>query len=715
MNRLVRRITGSSFLFVAATLSLSLFAADAPATPPAAKTEMGTSDPPAPTAPAADENQSPVPPLPADIPKDAVISLVLSDKKPAGQDAVWTTPDGVVHEFFQFNDRGRGPKTYSNYHLDKNAIVVAEDTAGVDYMKSPVDEKFALESGTAKWKNQSENVTLPGASGKYYIDLNGGPQSGTLLARALLRAKGESLPTLPGGSAHIRKLQSLPVEANGKKVTASLYEITGLSFSPNYLWLDEKQEFFAAVQGWSGLLREGFEPALSQLVPAQQKVESERWAELALKFTHKPSGDLVIKNVALFDAPNAAVVPSQRVTVRGDRIAAVEAENGQPVAKGVTVIDGSGQTLLPGLWDMHQHIFPENAFLDIASGITTARDLANNADELKLLRDHIAAGEQIGPRIIRAGFIDGPGPFEGPVKVLAATPEEAIKEVDHYADLGYVQIKIYSSVKPELVPVIIEEAHKKGMRVSGHVPAGMIAQQFIEDGADEIQHMNFVFLNFMPDVKETRTPARFIEPGKRGAALDLDSPQVNDFIALLKTHHTVIDPTMAIWEATFVDRPGQVAVADHVMFDRLPVQVQRGSKTASQALDASDPATDKLYRASYANMVRMVKKLYDSGVQLVAGTDQNDGYALDRELEIYNLAGIPAARVLRMATLEAAQVMHEDKDFGSIAPGKVADVILVRGNPAANISDIWHVETVVKNGTVYRPAELYPALGIKGE
>jgi imidazolonepropionase-like amidohydrolase len=190
---------------------------------------------------------------------------------------------------------------------------------------------------------------------------------------------------------------------------------------------------------------------------------------------------------------------------------------------------------------------------------------------------------------------------------------------------------------------------------------------------------------------------------------------VNDFIALLKAHHTVIDPTMAIWEATFVDRPGRIAAGDHVMFDRLPVQAQRGSKTAGNALDATDPATDKLYQASYANMVRMVKKLYDSGVQLVAGTDQGDGYVLDRELEIYAQSGIPAPRVLRMATLEAAQVMHEDKDFGSVTAGKYADMILVKGNPAENIGDIWHVDTVIKNGDVYKPAELYPALGIKAE
>src|SRR5208283_4053715 len=222
------------------------------------------------------------------------------------------------------------------------------------------------------------------------------------------------------------------------------------------------------------------------------------------------------------------------------------------------------------------------------AGVTTARDLGNSIEELTKLRQEIAAGTQIGPRIVLAGFIDGPGPFEAPVKVLASTPDEARHWVDHYADLGYVQIKIYSSVKPELVPVIIEEAHERGLRVSGHVPSGMIAEQFVRDGADEIQHMNFIFLNFMPDVKETRTPARFIEPGKRAAGIDLNSAQVNQFIALLKEHRTVIDPTMAIWEATYTDRPGTIPRQDAFMFDRLPLQVQRGSKAAGQVLPVPD-------------------------------------------------------------------------------------------------------------------------------
>ncbi len=661
------------------------------------------------------QQESPLPSLPSDIPKNAVIRMILTDKAASGQDAVWTTPDGVIHEFFQFNDRGRGPKTYTSFRIDASGIIAAEETTGVDYMKSPVEERFSLDTGAAAWKNQSEDIKRGDVAGRFYIDLDGGPESGAVLVRALLRSKNGKLALLPDGEASVRRLDTVPVEGNGKKLSVTLYAVDGLAFTPSYLWLDADQQLFASVGGWSAIVRQGFEPAVDTLRDAQRKTESSQASELAKKLTHKPAGDLVIKNVSVFDSKTGSLLPKQRVTLRGERIVDVGPERGQPLAADAEIIDGAGKTLLPGLWDMHAHLYPDSAYLNVAAGVTTVRDMGNPIEDLNRLRSQIEAGTQIGPRIVRAGFIDGPGPFEGPIKVLAATPEEARQRVDHYAELGYVQIKIYSSVKPELVPVIAAEAHKLGLRVSGHVPSGMIAEQFIRDGADEIQHMNFIFLNFMPDVKETRTPARFIEPGKRAAAIDLNSPQVNDFIAFLKAHHTVIDPTMATWENTYLDRPGQPAIADAYLFDRLPVQVQRGSKMAGGALSASDPATDKLYRASYANMVRMVKKLYDSGVQIVAGTDQGSGYALHRELEIYNQAGIPASEVLRIATLEAAQVMHLDRDFGSVSPGKFADLILVNGDPTANISDIRRIDVVIKNGATFRPSELYPAYGIRAQ
>jgi imidazolonepropionase-like amidohydrolase len=661
---------------------------------------------------AGQSQSSPMPEIPADVPKNGDVRITLVDITPSGQDVVWKDADGTTHEFFQFNDRGRGPKIYTTYRLNAAGLIAAEESKGVDYMKNPVTENFALHEGQAAWKNQSEDEKVSNADGKWYVDLNGGPESGALLARALLKSGGK-LPVLPSGEAKIRRLQTVPVEENGKKANATLYEMTGLSLTPVYLWLDDALGFFASTGPWGGVVRQGFEKSSKNLEEVQEGVEKKRTAELAKQLTHRPEGDLILKNVSVFDSLTGKVLANQRVTVRGERIASVEPETGQSLSAKTQVLDGTGKMALPGLWDMHQHLFPDSAFLVVAAGITTVRDLGNPVDQLTKLRASIADGTQIGPRVIAAGFLDGRGPFQGPIASFADTPEEARMMVNKYADLGYVQIKIYSSMKPELVPIIAQEAHKRGLRVSGHVPATMIAEQFVTQGADEIQHINFIMLNFMPDVKETRNPDRFIMPGRRSAALDLNSDAVNRFVGFLKEHKTVVDPTMAIFEATFTDRPGKVGPGEAPMFGRMPVQVQRGIKTAGQALPASDPETDRLYRDSWAKMVAMLKKLYDGGVQIVAGTDQGNGYALHRELEIYQEAGIPAPKILQIATIEAATLMKREKELGSITPGKIADIILVNGDPVSRIQDIRKIETVIQSGSVLKPAELYPAMGIR--
>src|SRR5262249_6022105 len=180
------------------------------------------------------------------------------------------------------------------------------------------------------------------------------------------------------------------------------------------------------------------------------------------------------------------------------------------------------------------------------------------------------------PRVILAGFLDGPAPYAGPTKVLVGSPEEAIKAIDRYKARGYEQIKVYSSIKPELVPTIIERAHNQGMRVSGHVPAFITAEQVVKLGFDELQHMNYVFLNFMADqVKETRGPARFTAIPEHAAEVDLHSERVQRFIALLKEHKTVVDPTLNVFEAFYTNRPGTIAHGIAMVAGGLPPTVRR--------------------------------------------------------------------------------------------------------------------------------------------
>ena len=373
------------------------------------------------------------------------------------------------------------------------------------------------------------------------------------------------------------------------------------------------------------------------------------------------------------------------------------------------LIDARGKTLLPGLWDMHAHVGDNDGLLNLAAGVTTVRDLANDTDTLLARRRRIADGKEIGTRIVIAGIIDGRGPYQGPTKVLVSTEAEARAAVDNYKRLGYVQIKIYSSVPPAIVPAIIDEAHKNGLRVSGHIPAEMTAAQCVKLGYDEIQHINFLVLNFFPEIKNTNTIARLTKPGELAASLDLTSPQVQSFIKLLQDHHTKLDLTLSIFEDQYMSRIGQIPPGYQAVANRLPAQVRRGLLTQGMT---PPPGMDDTYKKSFAKMMEFTGLLYRSGLSIEAGTDSMAGFALDRELELDVKAGIPAAQVLQNATLNAAKIMSMDKDLGSITPGKLADLTLVDGDPTKNISDIRKTAVVVKDGVLYYPAELYTELGV---
>jgi imidazolonepropionase-like amidohydrolase len=663
--------------------------------------------------------QSAAPTLPADIPATAERYSMLLMGTVAGQQAVWTASDGTLHIFFQFNDRGRGPKTTSVLKLDANGIPISEIVTGNDYLKSPVNENYSLEAGIARWKNTAEQGEKKVSAPAFYSALNGGPSEIALLAHAALQHDGK-IALLPEGEARVQRVTELEVEVAEKIKHVALYAITGLDFSPTYIWLADRgcekcrffekdDKFFGSVDEWGSIVAEGWEASIPTLLAAQSKIKESRSADLAAKLSHHAARiEFIHANV--FDAESGKIIPDQYVAVWNNRILSVAAHPPGAFSGPISErIDATGKTLLPGLWDMHAHVGDNDGLLNLAAGVTTVRDLANDTDSLLARRQRIIDGKEIGTRIVLAGIIDSPDAFHGPTKVLVSTEAEARAAVDNYKKLGYVQIKIYSSVKPELVPIIIDEAHKNGLRVSGHIPANMIASQCVEDGYDEIQHMNFLVLNFFPEIKDTNTITRLTKPGEVAAGLDLNSAQVQAFIKLLQAHHTKLDLTLTVFEDQYMAPPGQISPGFLTVANRLPAQVRRGLLTAGMT---PPPGMEDTYKKSFAKMLEFTGLLYRSGLSIEDGTDNMAGFALHRELELDVKAGIPAAQVLQDATLNAARIMSMDKDLGSIAPGKLADLVLVDGDPTTNISDIRKTVVVVKDGVLYNPAELYTELGV---
>ncbi|HVG61584.1 MAG TPA: amidohydrolase family protein [Hyalangium sp.] len=632
----------------------------------------------------------------------------------AGYQQAEYLPEGQLKVHFEFNDRGRGPSLDTTFRVNANGTLAAVETRGVDYLKSPVEESYSV-SGTAhRWKNASEDEKREVPGPAFYLSLESPPEEAVLLVRAALQAPGRKLPLLPSGEAQVAAVGTSTVTGKAGNRRVTLYAVSGLDLTPSYLWLDEKQRFFASVTGWSKLIREGFEDVVGQLNQIQEREQRRLAALRAKELTTKLDRPLAIIHARVFDPGTMAVEEDQTVIVSKGRITAVGPSSKVTVPPGARTLEAQGRFLMPGLWDMHTHISQgADGPLAIASGVTTVRDLANEERSLNELISAIEAGRDIGPRVIKAGFVDGRGPYAGPTRVFADNEEEARKAIEHYASGGFEQIKIYSSIKPELVPTLVRLAHEKGLRLSGHVPAFMTARQFVEAGADEIQHINFIALNFLFDkVQDTRTPARFIEVAEHAATLELGSPAVRDFIKLLRDRKVVVDPTVSTFEDMFHNQPGRWSAGVSAILDRLPPTWQRRIRSGGGGLPDL-PKRPERYRDSYNRLVELVGLLYRGGVHLVAGTDNLSGLFLPRELELYVAAGIPPREVLRLATLGNAEAMKRDKEYGRVLPGYVADLMLVDGDPTLLIGDLRKVRHVVRGDRLYESAALFRSVGIK--
>src|SRR5712692_2380073 len=642
---------------------------------------------------------------------DTVRYTVLMAGRSAGIEKSWTTTDGSFHYYLEFNDRGRGPALTESMVLGAGGVPMLIESTGHDYYKNSVAERFAMANGQATWQNSAERGSKPVATPAFYLSMDGAVEEQAVLARALLAAPNRTLRLLPDGEASIASVGELTVHTHGESRTVVQYAITGLDLTPTRVWLDMSGQFFAAGGSWFMVIRAGCDSVQPDLIKAQQAADSARQGILARTLAHKPSAALVFQNANLFDADSGKVRARNAVVVVGNRITAVGPDGRVAIPAGAEIVDATGKTLLPGLWDMHVHTSDDDGLLHLAAGVTSVRDMANDVDELQVRRHRWDDGSLLGPRLLMAGFLDGPGPFAGPTKVLVSTDSEARAWIDRYAAMGYVQTKVYSSIRPELVPAIVDESHKRGLRVSGHIPNGMTAEQAVRAGFDEIQHANFWFLNFGGDsVGDTRTPVRFTAVAERGASLDLGSERVRAFIRLLKERGTALDPTVNVFEELFVARKGVVSPGYASVADRLPPQVRRGLFAGGLPVPEG---MDQRYRDSFAAVLRFLKLMYDAGIPLEAGTDAFPGFAYQRELELYAQAGIPTSAVLQIATINAARIMHRDSVLGSVAPGKLADLILVDGNPAERISDVRRVVLVVKDGTVYQPAMMYRAIGVR--
>jgi hypothetical protein len=629
-----------------------------------------------------------------------------------GEHVTRIADDGSITTDFSYRDNGRGPDLKEKLWLAADGTLRRFVITGKSTFGSLVDERFERKADRAEWSGKVDHGTLKISGKALYVPIDSTIEVTGITLRALIHEPALKLPGIPGGELSVVKLIDTTV-SNGKDSQAvALYAVRGADLEPDYVWMtaDGQRAFATIFPGFAQLILKGWEAQAAALEQQQLQAQSAYQRDIAKRDRHELAQPVLIKNARVFDSEHAVLGAEQDVYVNHGRIGAVYPA-GSPSQTPGTVIDAKGRTLLPGFIDMHAHVSPGDYLLNLASGVTTVRDMGNDNATLALAIGRLDRHESIGPHVITAGFIEGKSPFNASGGILVDSLDAAKRAVDFYAQRGYPQIKIYNSFKPEWVKETAAYAHQRGLRVSGHIPAFMKAEDAVKDGYDEIQHINQVLLNFYvkPDT-DTRSLQRFTLIAENANSLDLDAQPFQDLVKLFVAHKTVLDPTLTAFEAQFTQMPGELNPSLAAAADHLPINLRRGLyKSESEITKEMAPR----WRASYAKMLAAVARFHRAGIQIVSGTDDVAGFAFQRELELYVKAGIPANEVLRIATWNGATYARVLSDRGSIERGKRADLILIDGDPTQDISAVRKVALVLQDGDAYYPVELYGELGVK--
>ena len=641
--------------------------------------------------------------------------IITIQDKVAGKQTVVLLPGGAIKTEFSYRDNGRGPDIFEDIALDASGQLASFSATGTSTFGAPIAETFRRKDGRAVWKSKADAGEAASAGSSMYVPVESSIETGAITVRALLKAKDNKLDALPSGQLSIAKILDASVSRGKVKKPVTLYAVAGFGLEPSYVWMwkaatPATARMLGVVSPGFSALEEGWESNAGELLKLQLEADAITLKKMAGKFVTTPNGVTVFRNVRWFDSEAAQMRGPSDVYVNRGRIAAVYPGN-SPIRSDATVIDGAGRTLLPGLFDMHGHTSPWDAVLQVAGGVTTLRDMGNVNEALSALTTRIDAGNSIGPNIVATGFIEGDSQYRASGGITIKNIDEGKRAIDWYSQKGFRQIKLYNSMRPEWIEPLAKYAKERGIRVSGHIPAFMRAEEAVRAGFDEIQHINQVILNFLVKKEDdTRTLLRFYLVGDNANQIDLESKQVKDFIQLLVDRKTAIDPTMTAFEAMYLQRQGAANPSFKFVANNVPPTIRRAWLTNSMDVTEKNEAA---FRKSYEKLLGFVKMMHQAGIPLLAGTDDIAGFTLHRELELYVLAGIPPLEVLKIATWNGAKYSQVLERTGSITVGKDADLILVEGDPSKNISDIRKVSLVMKSGAIQFPSELYGALGVK--
>ena len=610
---------------------------------------------------------------------------------------------------YDYKNNGRGPTLTETITLSAKGLPSAWTVSGATTFGNKIDERFSLTADRAEWRDSTGAGSAVSDGEQVYVPQTASPWSLGLFARLLNKTTSKRMPVLPSGTLTLKKGADLTMAGTPGPARVTAYALSGTNLAPDFVLLDARGGLFAVISPAFVIVRDGYQKEDARLRALAATMSSDRLTAIQKVTAHRYEAPVRITNVRLFNPVTKSLTGPVSVVVSGSTIAGVEPLSSLATPGEVT-IDGGNGTLVPGMFEMHAHLDQEEALLNLLSGTTSVRDMGNTNDVLDGLIARIEAGTLAGPRVTRSGFIEGKSPFNANGGIVVDSEAAALDAVRWYGARGYWQIKIYNSINPAWVPAMVQEAHRLGMRVAGHVPAFATADDVIAAGYDELTHINQFMLGWvLQPGEDTRTLLR-LTAMKRFPTVDLASPAARRTIDAMAQRKLAIDPTLAIHEELTLNRNGVVPPGAMDYLEHMPVGYQRSAKAARA--DTSAAGDDEAYRGAFEAIIATVKELRARGVTLIPGTDLGGSFTYHRELELYQRVGMSPADILAWATLDMARYLGQDQRLGSIDKGKLADFFLVPGDPTRDFKAIKTIRMVVKDGVVYFPSEIYPEFGI---
>ena len=593
--------------------------------------------------------------------------------------AIGTERSAITHE-------GDHSVLTSHFEYHDRGTPIALDTT-LAYAKDFTPLSF--ESHGKSYRYFSVNDSVPHASGApdtFALDgMAPLAAQGILLRYWLAHGHPPMLTLQPSGNrVHISE-QPETRDVGGYGRPLRRFVLNGVVWGDETIWLDAGDFHVVAAATSAGVMPfEAADPRITDPLALSQIAITDGLKRMAAVMTpglHAilplRSSTFALTDARVIDGTGAAPIEHANVIVRNNRIERVGTADQAPVPRGMSVVDVAGTTILPGLWDSHAHVGQVDwGPVYLAAGVTSARDMGGEFAVVTALRDAWNNGRALGPHLLLAGLVDGPGP-DAFGAVTAGTPEEARAVVARYKAANFQQMKVYQIMQRPQVAAVIEAAHASGMMVTGHVPTGLTLRDVVTLGYDHVAHLVV-----------------------RGAP---GSEELRDTIAFLQAHRTVMDPTIS-WNE-MLGRSAQTPLIDiepglaHVA----PV-LRRLLESANGGTITPEQARQRLERS-----LAVIKALYEAGIPILVGTDKGvPGVSVDRGIELYVEAGIPPMDAIREATAIPAKAMGMADETGTLVPGLRADLIVVDGNPLEHISDIRNVTLVCTNGRLYATSQLWP-------